>query len=450
VTARRAARRYALLVFLFWVPTGLFLATKVLLMLDRGLSLAEAGTVALVFSLTVAGLELPTGGLADVIGRRAVLAASAVLGVCGLGLLAFADGFWLFVASAVVRGASRALSSGPDQAWYVDTVHATDGPDAPLTAGLARGEAASSVGLALGTLAGGVLPLLGGLGPVPALAVPVLVAAAIEVVRLLVTLFGMPEPPHVRPSLAGVLRGVPSTVATGLRLSVRDAALTRLLVAGGFAGCALAAIELLTPGWLASLVGGATRGATTYATVAALGFVASAVGSLLGPWVEARLGSPVRAGVAGIAVGAVALLGVAVTGPALGVPAVAVAYVLLFVGMGVTAGPQASVLHGRVSPGERATIVSVQSLFLQAAGAVGALAFGWLATAWGPAPGFGAAGLALVAAAVLISRIRLTPRIAPAVDRIAVGSTAGQVDLSGDWDSPATNAGIAADFERST
>ena len=32
------------------------------------------------------------------------------------------------------------------------------------------------------------------------------------------------------------------------------------------------------------------------------------------------------------------------------------------------------------------------------------------------------------------------------VNRTAVGSLAGQVDLSGDWDSPRTNAEIAADF----
>jgi len=32
------------------------------------------------------------------------------------------------------------------------------------------------------------------------------------------------------------------------------------------------------------------------------------------------------------------------------------------------------------------------------------------------------------------------------VNRTAVGSLAGQVDLSGDWDSPDTNAEIAADF----
>jgi prevent-host-death family protein len=32
------------------------------------------------------------------------------------------------------------------------------------------------------------------------------------------------------------------------------------------------------------------------------------------------------------------------------------------------------------------------------------------------------------------------------VNRAAIGSLAGQVDLRGDWDSPETNAEIAADF----
>lgn len=32
------------------------------------------------------------------------------------------------------------------------------------------------------------------------------------------------------------------------------------------------------------------------------------------------------------------------------------------------------------------------------------------------------------------------------VNRTAVGSLAGQLDLSGDWDAPRTNAEIAADF----
>ena len=36
------------------------------------------------------------------------------------------------------------------------------------------------------------------------------------------------------------------------------------------------------------------------------------------------------------------------------------------------------------------------------------------------------------------------------VNRTTVGSLAGQLDLSGDWDSPQTNAEIAADFDISS
>ncbi|GIF66415.1 hypothetical protein Ais01nite_44500 [Asanoa ishikariensis] len=414
MTGRGAERRYALLVFLFWLPTGLYLATKVLLMLERGMSVAAIGTVVLIFSLTTAALELPTGGLADVIGRRTVLAASAVASFAGLALLAVADVFWLFAASAVLRGIARALSSGPDEAWFVDTMHAAEGPDASLTRGLARGEASSSVGLGIGTLVGGALPLaVGAVFWLPALAVPVAIAALVELLRLLVTVFGMPEPPRPRTSFGAVLRGVPATVAAGLRLGLRDGVLARLLLAAAGVGVALSAIELLTPGWLAGLVGDPERGASTYAVVAAAGFGANAVGSLLGPWAQRRLGSAVRAGVAGIALGAAALVGVALAGPALheatiGVPVVAAAYLLLFVGLGVTAAPQAALLHARVASTERATVISVQSLALQAAGAVGSVCFGALATARGAAFAFGAAGVALAAAALVVARIRVT------------------------------------------
>ncbi len=183
-----ARRRYASLNFLLWLPTGLYLVPLVLLMLDRGLSVPTIALVTAVYGLTVALLELPTGGLTDAIGRRPVLVASAVAGAGGLLLLGLADTVALFLASAVLRGVARALSTGPLEAWYVDTVHAQADRDVDLTTGLARGEVAGSLALAVGTLAGGLLPLaLGDTGALPALAVPVLTAAGVEALRALVT-----------------------------------------------------------------------------------------------------------------------------------------------------------------------------------------------------------------------------------------------------------------------
>jgi MFS family permease len=410
VTGRAAARRYTLVTFLTWLPTGLYLAPMVLLMLYRGLDLTTVAAVGAVYSITVATLELPTGGLADVIGRRAVLVASAVFSIAGLLALGLATALWGFAASAVLRAVARALSSGPAQAWYVDTVHAADGTDVDLTPGIARGEAASGIALAAGTLAGGLIPLAtGAVGGLPALAVPVLIAAAVEIARLTVTAFGLPEPPHPRPSLRTVLAGVPATIATGVRLGVRDAVLIRLLGAAGAAGCVLGSIELLTPGWLGELTGDPERAGTAYAAVAAAGFVASAGGNMLSPAIKRRLGPPVRTAAVGLVIGVAALLGVAVTAPLVpgGTPAIVViaaAYLLLFVGLGVTAAPEAEVLHQRVTAGERATVISVESLVLQLAAAAGAIVFARVADATSTALAFGGAGLVLLGGALLIVR----------------------------------------------
>lgn len=120
---------------------------------------AIAGLFA-VHSLTVAALELPTGGLSDVIGRRTVLAAAGVFNLTALTLLALGTTVWALTLAMVLMGSGRALSSGPAEAWYVDTVQAHSGPGAELRTGLARGNTACATALALGTLIGGGLPWL--------------------------------------------------------------------------------------------------------------------------------------------------------------------------------------------------------------------------------------------------------------------------------------------------
>jgi DNA-binding transcriptional ArsR family regulator len=65
-------RRYTLLSFLQWLPVGLMMVPMVLLLLERGFSLGEVAAIAGVSAVAVALLELPTGGLADAVGRRPV------------------------------------------------------------------------------------------------------------------------------------------------------------------------------------------------------------------------------------------------------------------------------------------------------------------------------------------------------------------------------------------
>ena len=137
MTARSALRRYALVCFLTWLPLGLMMPSMVLLMTERGLGLPQAGLVITVFSVVTATLELPTGGLADVVGRRVMLAVSAAFLTVALLLTSVSTTFWTFLAAYALKGVARALSSGPAASWYVDTLHRLEGRDADLKPGLA-------------------------------------------------------------------------------------------------------------------------------------------------------------------------------------------------------------------------------------------------------------------------------------------------------------------------
>ena len=157
------------------------------------------------------GLELPTGGLADALGRKPVLVAAA----------AFKPGFardcsrsresvWMFPAVALLlQGVYRALESGPLDAWYVDAALAAD-PKADLEGGLSAAGVVTGVSIATGALisrrARRARP---DVGRVPALTVPVLVAVALSAVDLVALAWLLVEdrPGPARP------RGAPSRCA---------------------------------------------------------------------------------------------------------------------------------------------------------------------------------------------------------------------------------------------
>ncbi|GAV38512.1 hypothetical protein [Streptomyces acidiscabies] len=151
-------RRYVTNTALYWFPVGLGVAPLVLLLAGRGLSPGTVAALISVHSFTAAALELPTGGLSDVLGRRGVLAAAGILMCAAFLLIGLGGTAVLLGVGTGLLGAARALSSGPAEAWYVDSVRASEGPTADLRTGLARGATASSVALAVGTVTGGALP----------------------------------------------------------------------------------------------------------------------------------------------------------------------------------------------------------------------------------------------------------------------------------------------------
>ncbi|QDQ16716.1 MFS transporter [Streptomyces spectabilis] len=416
---------------LFWLPLGLAIAPMVALMTERGLALAAVAGCVAAHSLTAALLELPTGGLADVLGRRTVLAAAGVLDVVALTLHALGTTAWVLALAMALKGAGRALSSGPAEAWYVDTVQASAGPDAELRTGLARGATATSVALAAGTLVGGALPWLLGLGPdlggrldeataglVLPLSVPALLGVAVALAFIVYVLTALPEPPRPRATLRGVLRGVPGTIAAGIRLGGSDALVRRVVLSAGAAGSALVTVELLTPGRAADLTGAAESGAVVFAGLACGGFLCSALGSQLASPVARVAGGGRRAVLLCLGAAGGGLLLLAVTATATGPAPVLLAvggYALVYLGLGAANPSQNELLHRRVTSEGRATALSVQSLALQLVGALTGLAAGLLPT--GPARWLLGAAVLLAGAALWARRTEPAAGSGPPADR---------------------------------
>ena len=399
-TARQAERRYVGLTALRWLPIGISAPVTVLLMTSRGLSPADIGLVLTVYGFVTLVLELPTGGLADALGHRPVLVLSGLLGIASMLLMVVADGLALFAVAWAVQGMSRALDSGPLEAWFVDTVHLAD-PDADVTPGLSRAGAADGLGLSFGAVVGGLLPLLVG-DDDGAFATPLLIASAMTLVSLVcVVLLVEPLATSHRSGAAAVRAGVremPRVVRATAVLVARNRLLRLLWVISFLTGTVLTTMELLGPLQFAALSGGLAQGSAVYGIVMAVSFAAAGVGALLAPRAR-RLarGSVAWASVAFALLGTGAVVGVAL---APGVVLAAVAYALFYLFNGGGWPLRQQLVHEQTTSSQRSTTVSAKSLALMLGGMLGSLLVPRLAEAAGYPVGFlaGAAALLLIAA----------------------------------------------------
>ena len=375
LTVRSATRRLVVLTALRWLPVGLTTPITVLLAQSRGLTLGEIGVLFTLHGVLVVALELPTGGLADVLGRRPVVVAGAVLHIAACLLFATATTFAGFVVGIVALGLGRVLDSGPAEAWYVDTVHRID-PAADVAPGLAKHSAADGASLAVGAILGGFLPgLLSHLGG-GALAVPYVGAAVLDVIFIaaVVRLLTEEQPPRegtVRAALVAGARALPGTVTEAVRLSVTDGPMRLVLLLTAVGGAGLVVCELLGPVRFADLAGGRDDGAAVYGVVLAISFGAAAVGAMATPAMRRLLRGSTRATCVLLFVLGAAALAV-VAGPDVLVVAGA-GFALYYLSHGSSWPLLSAVLHTRVDAAHRATAVSAMSLAMALGGIVGNL-----------------------------------------------------------------------------
>lgn len=174
---------------LFTVATSLIWGVNTLFLLDAGLDIFQVMVVNATFSAGQVLFEVPTGVVADTIGRKAsFLLGIATLFVSTLLYLASAEYSWGllgFIVASVLLGLGYTFQTGAVDAWLVDALDHV-GDESPRETVFARRGIVFGISMLVGTLAGGFL------GQVD-LALPFIVRAATLVAAFGFTSYAMRE-----------------------------------------------------------------------------------------------------------------------------------------------------------------------------------------------------------------------------------------------------------------
>ena len=93
---------------------------------DNGLNDFDIYVLQAVYSISVAILEIPSGYMADVIGRKKSLIIGGILGTLGYGIYSVSSGFYGFLCAEIVLGLGGSFISGSDSAMLYESLAAMD------------------------------------------------------------------------------------------------------------------------------------------------------------------------------------------------------------------------------------------------------------------------------------------------------------------------------------
>ncbi|MBN2166828.1 MAG: MFS transporter [Marinilabiliaceae bacterium] len=92
---------------------------------DLGFSVEESFQLKAFYSISIVVFEIPSGYLADVIGRRKTLIIGSVLGTIGFAIYSAYTGYWAFLIAETTLGVGMSCISGADSALLYDSLKNT-------------------------------------------------------------------------------------------------------------------------------------------------------------------------------------------------------------------------------------------------------------------------------------------------------------------------------------
>jgi MFS family permease len=375
-TPRSVQRTYYFLLLGNTLAASLIWGINTIFLLDAGLSNFEAFAANAFFTVGMVLFEVPTGIVADTVGRRAsylagtvTLAATTLLYVL---LWRVEAPFWQWAVVSILLGLGFTFFSGAVEAWLVDALSAT-GFTGPVDSVFARGQIVSGVAMLTGSVAGGVIAQATSLGVPFVLRGVILVVMFVAASRLMQDV-GFTPVRGGRP-LAEMKKITSASIDHGLRVPAVKWLMVQSLVVGGVG---IYAFYALQP-YLLELWGDPEAYAIA-GLVAALVAGAQILGGIAAPWIRRlfrrRTSALIVISLAGAA--ALALIGLVESFWAV------VALISLW-GMAFAAAMpiRQAYLNGLIPSQQRATILSFDSLCSSTGGVWTQPVLGRAADVWG-------------------------------------------------------------------
>lgn len=408
--ARRVVFAYVAIATLFTLGASVIWAINTIFLLRvGGLNLFQAMLVNSAFTVAQMVFEVPTGVVADTIGRRASILLSLVTLTVSTLLYVLTPmagwGFWGFVGASVLLGLGYTFQTGATDAWVVDALDSC-GWQGPKDRVFAWGQMGLSFGMFVGSLLGGLLGQVDLRWPyvVRAALIAVCFVVALALVRdegfqprpLRVSTFGAETR---RIFKAGARYGWNNPV---LRPLLWTSALGGVFFMYGFYAWQPYVLQLLARDyvWLLGVVQAASSAAGIAGNML--------VGRLMGEGRRRRDAARVLLWATllnALLIIAIASVGLLASEPGIAPAAIAIA---LWLGWGVVygvTGPiRMSYINEHIPSSQRATVLSLDAFFLDAGGGVGQPALGWISDRFGISLAWLLGGLLVGASAPLYAR----------------------------------------------
>jgi MFS family permease len=380
-TPRSIQRTYLLLLLGNTLAASLIWGINTIFLLDAGLSNLEAFAANAFFTAGMVLFEVPTGIIADTVGRRT----SYLLGTVTLTLSTLLyvllweidAPFWQWAVVSLLIGLGFTFFSGAVEAWLVDALNTT-GFTGEMETVFGRGQIVTGAAMLTGSVAGGFIAQQASLG-LPFVLRGVILAVMFVVAFRLMHDIGFTPEKGGRP-VAEMRKVASASIEYGWRVPAVKWLMVEALFSGGVG---IYAFYALQP-YLLELYGD-PQAYQIAGLVAAIVAGAQILGGITAPRIRRLFHRRTSALIAMAGLGVVALGLIGVIESFWAVIGLIVVWGLLFA---ATMPIRQTYLNGLIPSRQRATILSFDSLMDSAGGVWAQPVLGRAADVWGYAPSY--------------------------------------------------------------